>query len=34
MLGGYFADKIIVFRLAVVLGALLMTLVHFAMAFE
>lgn len=34
MLGGYFADKIIGFRWAVVLGALLMTLGHFSMAFE
>lgn len=34
MLGGYFADKIIGFRWAVVLGAFLMTLGHFSMAFE
>jgi POT family proton-dependent oligopeptide transporter len=34
MLGGYFADKIIGFRWAVVIGALLMTLGHFSMAFE
>lgn len=34
MLGGYFADKIIGFRWAVVVGALLMTLGHFSMAFE
>ena len=34
MLGGYFADKIIGYRWAVVVGALLMTLGHFAMAFE
>lgn len=34
MLGGYFADKIIGFRWAVVTGALLMTLGHFSMAFE
>jgi POT family proton-dependent oligopeptide transporter len=34
MLGGYFADKIIGFRWAVVLGASLMTLGHAAMAVE
>ena len=34
MLGGYFADKIIGYRWAVVLGAALMTLGHFSMAFE
>jgi proton-dependent oligopeptide transporter, POT family len=34
MLGGHFADKIIGFRWAVVVGALLMTLGHFSMAFE
>ena len=34
MLGGYFADKIIGFRWAVVVGAALMTLGHFSMAFE
>ncbi|HMR90844.1 MAG TPA: peptide MFS transporter [Chitinophagaceae bacterium] len=34
MLGGYFADKIIGFRWAVVVGALLMTLGHAAMAIE
>ena len=34
MLGGYFADKVIGFRWAVVLGALLMTLGHGAMAIE
>lgn len=34
MLGGYFADKIIGFRWAVVVGALLMTLGHAAMALE
>ena len=34
MLGGYFADKIIGYRWAVVIGALLMTLGHFSMAFE
>ncbi|QKX05060.1 MFS transporter [Aquimarina sp. TRL1] len=34
MLGGYFADKIIGFRWAVVVGALLMTLGHGAMAVE
>jgi len=34
MLGGYFADKIIGYRYAVVIGALLMTLGHGAMAFE
>ncbi len=34
MLGGYFADKIIGFRWAVVVGATLMTLGHFSMAFE
>ncbi|WP_445455867.1 peptide MFS transporter [Flavobacterium sp. HNIBRBA15423] len=34
MLGGYFADKIIGYRWAVVVGALLMTLGHFSMAFE
>lgn len=34
MLGGYFADKVIGFRWAVVLGAALMTLGHFSMAFE
>ncbi len=34
MLGGYFADKIIGFRWAVVVGAALMTMGHFSMAFE
>jgi len=34
LLGGYFADKIIGFRWAVVVGALLMTLGHGAMALE
>ncbi len=34
MLGGYFADKIIGYRWAVVVGALLMTLGHASMAFE
>ncbi|MFY7810419.1 MAG: peptide MFS transporter [Flavobacterium sp.] len=34
MLGGYFADKIIGYRWAVVVGAFLMTLGHFSMAFE
>lgn len=34
MLGGYFADKIIGFRWAVVVGAILMTLGHASMAFE
>jgi POT family proton-dependent oligopeptide transporter len=34
MLGGYFADKIIGFRWAVVLGACLMTLGHASMALE
>lgn len=34
MLGGYFADKIIGFRWAVVLGACLMTLGHASMAIE
>lgn len=34
MLGGYFADKIIGFRWAVVLGAVLMTLGHASMAIE
>ena len=34
LLGGYFADKIIGFRWAVVVGALLMTLGHAAMALE
>ena len=34
MLGGYFADKIIGFRWAVVLGAFLMTLGHASMAVE
>jgi POT family proton-dependent oligopeptide transporter len=34
MLGGYFADKIIGFRWAVVVGALLMTLGHASMAIE
>ncbi len=34
MMGGYFADKKIGFRWAVVLGATLMTLGHFSMAFE
>lgn len=34
MLGGYFADRIIGFRWAVVLGALLMTLGHASMAIE
>ncbi|WP_203257452.1 peptide MFS transporter [Hyunsoonleella ulvae] len=34
MMGGYFADKIIGFRLAVVVGALLMTLGHASMAIE
>lgn len=34
MLGGYFADKVIGFRWAVLVGALLMTLGHAAMAVE
>ncbi len=34
MLGGYFADKIIGFRWAVVVGAVLMTLGHASMAVE
>ena len=34
MLGGYFADKKIGYRWAVVIGALLMSLGHFSMAFE
>lgn len=34
MLGGYFADKVIGFRWAIVLGAALMTLGHAAMALE
>ncbi len=34
MMGGYFADKIIGFRWAVVVGALLMTLGHASMALE
>lgn len=34
MLGGYFADKVIGFRWAVVLGAVLMTLGHASMALE
>ncbi len=34
MLGGYFADRVIGFRWAVVLGALLMTLGHLSMAVE
>lgn len=34
LLGGYFADKIIGFRWAVVIGALLMTLGHASMALE
>ena len=34
MMGGYFADKIIGFRWAVVVGAALMTLGHASMAFE
>ena len=34
MLGGYFADKVIGFRWAVVVGAVLMTLGHAAMAVE
>ncbi len=34
MLGGYFADKVIGFRWAVVVGALLMTLGHGSMALE
>ena len=34
MMGGYFADKIIGYRLAVVLGAFLMTLGHASMAME
>lgn len=34
LIGGYFADKIIGFRWAVVVGALLMTLGHACMAFE
>ncbi len=34
LLGGYFADKIIGFRWAVLIGALLMTLGHAAMALE
>jgi len=34
MLGGYFADKVIGFRYAVVVGAILMTLGHASMALE
>ena len=34
MLGGYFADKVIGFRWAVVVGAVLMTLGHASMAVE
>lgn len=34
MLGGYFADKVIGFRWAVVVGALMMTMGHACMAFE
>ena len=34
LLGGYFADKVIGFRYAVLLGALLMTLGHASMAME
>ena len=34
MLGGYFADKIIGYRYAVAVGALLMTFGHAAMAVE
>ncbi len=34
MMGGYFADKIIGFRYAVLVGALLMTIGHASMAFE
>ncbi len=34
MLGGYFADKLIGFRWAVVVGALMMTMGHACMAFE
>lgn len=34
MLGGYFADKVLGFRWAIMLGAFLMTLGHAAMAFE
>ena len=34
MLGGYFADKIIGYRMAVVVGALLMTIGHACMAME
>lgn len=34
LIGGYFADKVIGFRWAVVVGALLMTLGHACMAFE
>ena len=34
LVGGYFADKIIGFRYAVVIGALLMTLGHASMALE
>ena len=34
LLGGYFADKIIGYRYAVVIGALLMTLGHGSMALE
>ncbi|MFV9551890.1 peptide MFS transporter [Algibacter sp. PT7-4] len=34
MMGGYFADKLIGFRYAVLVGALLMTMGHASMAFE
>lgn len=34
MLGGYFADKVIGFRWAVIVGALLMTMGHLSMAIE
>ncbi|MFT6708994.1 MAG: POT family proton-dependent oligopeptide transporter, partial [Flavobacteriales bacterium] len=34
IMGGYLADKVIGYRMAVVIGALLMTLGHAAMAFE
>ncbi|MDG2193371.1 MAG: peptide MFS transporter [Polaribacter sp.] len=34
MMGGYFADKVIGYRWAVVVGALLMTIGHASMAFE
>ncbi|CAM3957534.1 hypothetical protein FLBR109950_10600 [Flavobacterium branchiophilum] len=34
MMGGYFADKVIGYRWAVVIGALLMTLGHGSMALE